>query len=216
MSTAARDHRTAGGPGADGGAGDGEIAAVGHADLTADTLALVEAAFRERLEQLGRLEGPVERGRPATVRCGAGMPLAFGRAARASGRRLVVVIPTRDGVPAMPPRHDRMAAGELLNLAEQARLLPYDPNHRDSCVGADERMIAASGLLLAVWDGTPSNGRDATAHLVTYARARGIPVEIVWPAGAERGSGAALPAVPAGPLAGEPAGPPALRYGTPR
>ncbi|MGY0069700.1 hypothetical protein ACWZEH_23505 [Streptomyces sp. QTS137] len=176
----------------------------------------MEAASRERLEQLDRLEGPAERERSAVVRCGAGAPLAFGRAASASGRRLVVVIPTYDGVPVMPPRRDRTAAGELLNLAEQARLLPYDPNHRDSCVGADERMIAAGGLLLAAWDGTPSNGRDATAHLVTYARARGIPVQVVWPTGAERGTGAAPPAVAAGPLVREPAEPPALRCGTPR
>ncbi|MFD3821656.1 hypothetical protein ACFWUX_04775, partial [Streptomyces sp. NPDC058625] len=120
----------------------------------------------------------------------------------------------RISCPAMPRRPDRMAAGELLNLADQARLLPYDPTHRDSCVGADERMTATSGLLLAVWDGTPSNGRDATAHLVTYARARGVPVEIVWPAGAERGTGAAPPAVPAGPPVREPAEPPAPRYET--
>ncbi|WP_149547580.1 hypothetical protein [Streptomyces marokkonensis] len=38
----------------------------------------------------------------------------------------------------------------------------------------------------AVWDGSPSDGRDATAHLVTCARARGVPVEAVWPAGAAR------------------------------
>ncbi|MGW3681849.1 hypothetical protein [Streptomyces prasinus] len=190
MSTTARDNGEAGGQVPDRGAAGREIAAVGHADLSPRTLALVESAFQERLERLERHVGP----EPVTVRCGAGAPLAFGRAARASGRRLIVVVPTRDGVPAMPPRRDRMAAGELLHLADQARLLPYEPDHRDSCVGADERMIAAGGLLLAAWDGSPSNGLDATAHLVAYARARGIPVEVVWPEGAERGAGEAVPA----------------------
>ncbi|WP_406725556.1 hypothetical protein WJ438_14125 [Streptomyces sp. GD-15H] len=201
MSTTARDNGVG-----HKGVAVGEIALVGHADLTPRALELVECELRERLEER------FARG-AAMVRCGAGAPLAFGRAVCASGRRLIVVIPAFNGVPAMPPRRDRMATGELLNLADQARLLAYDPNHRDSCVGADERMVASSGLLLAVWDGSPSNGRDATAHLVTYARARGIPVEIVWPAGAER---EAVPAVPVVPAIRERAVPATGRHGTRR
>ena len=158
---------------------------VGHADLTPDTLLLVETALRTRL---ARRPAPAV----AMVRPGAGTPLASGRAARASGCLLAVVIPTRIGVPAMPPQRDRMAAGELLTLADEVRLLAYDPVDRDSCIGADERLVAAGGLLLAVWDGSPSNGRDATAHLVTYARAGGVPGEIVGPGGAAR---EALPAL---------------------
>ena len=162
----------------------GNIAVVGHADLAPDTLPLVEFALRTRL---ARWLAPVR----AMVRTGAGTPLAFGRAARAAGWPLALVIPTRTGMPAMPPPGDRRATGELLTLADRVRLLAYDPMDRDSCIGADERLVASSRLLLAVWDGSPSNGRDATAHLVTYARARGVPVEIVWPAGATR---AVLPA----------------------
>ncbi|AZM64514.1 MULTISPECIES: hypothetical protein [Streptomyces] len=169
----------------DDGTTGGNIAVVGHADLTPDTLLLVESALRARL---ARRPAPAV----AMVRTGAGTPLASGRAARASGCPLAVVLPTRIGVPALPPRRDRMAAGELLTLADEVRLLTYDPVDRDSCIGADERLVASSGLLLAVWDGSPSNGRDATAHLVTYARARGVPVEIVWPAGAAREAPSAL------------------------
>ncbi|MFE9770970.1 hypothetical protein ACFYOV_04650 [Streptomyces sp. NPDC005931] len=156
-----------------------EITVVGHADLTPDTLALVESELRARLEE--HVEG-----RPVMVRSGTGVPLVFGRAARATGRPLVVVIPTTNGVPAVPHQPDRVATGELLSIADQVRLVEYDPADRDSCVGADERMVAAGGHLLAVWDGSVSNGRDATAHLVAYARANGVPVEIVWPAGAAR------------------------------
>ncbi|MDH6565232.1 hypothetical protein M2160_000253 [Streptomyces sp. SAI-117] len=155
------------------------ITAVGHADLTADTLTLVEDELRARLEQQFAQ-------RSAVVRAGAGVPLAFGRAARATGRQLVVVTPTQGLVPALLPQRDRMPTGELLLLAQQVRLLGYDPDDRDACVGADERMITECRQLLAVWDGSPSNGRDATAHLVAYARAHGVPVEVVWPRGAER------------------------------
>ncbi|MFD8007050.1 hypothetical protein [Streptomyces mirabilis] len=155
------------------------IAAVGHADLTPDTLRLVESELRGRLE---RLFATV----PGMVRVGAGVPVAFGRAVRAAGRQLVVVIPTQAAVPAMPPERDRVAAGELLSLAAEVRLLVYDPADRDACVGADERLIAGCRQVLAVWDGSPSSGRDATAHLVAYARARGVPVEVLWPEGAAR------------------------------
>lgn len=155
------------------------IAAVGHADLTGDTLKLVESELRARLERLFTRA-------PGVVRVGAGVPLAFGRAVRTAGRELVVVIPTQAAVPAMPPERDRVAAGELLSLARQVRLLAYDPADRDACVGADERLIAGCRKVLAVWDGSPSNGRDATAHLVAYARAHGVPVEVLWPEGAAR------------------------------
>ncbi|MFC3572651.1 hypothetical protein ACFOZ0_05025 [Streptomyces yaanensis] len=155
------------------------IAAVGHADLTPGTLKLVEAELRAVLERLpGQQSG--------LVRAGAGAPVVFGRAVRAAGRPLVVVIPAHRTVPAIPPWRDRAATGELLTLAQQVRLLAYDPGDRDACVGADERMVADCGRLVAVWDGSPSNGRDATAHLVAYARAHGVPVEVVWPAGAVR------------------------------
>ncbi|CAL9441785.1 hypothetical protein ACWDU0_16255 [Streptomyces cellulosae] len=160
----------------------GDIAVVGHHDLTEGSLRLVESAVRTRL---ARLAGRAR----AMVRAAAGTALASGRAARASGLPLAVVIPTSIGVPALPPPQDRPATGELLTLADQVRLLDYDPTDRDSCVGADERLVAAGSLLLAVWDGSPTDGRDATAHLVTYARARGIPVEVLWPEGAARDRG---------------------------
>ncbi|WP_308295094.1 hypothetical protein [Streptomyces sp. NK08204] len=155
------------------------IAAVGHADLTPDTLKLVEAELRAALERL-----PAQRS--ALARAGAGVPVAFGRAVRAAGRELVVVTPAQGTVPAPLPERDRGAVGELLSLARWVHLLAYDPDDRDACVGADERMITECRQLLAVWDGSPSNGRDATAHLVAYARAHGVPVEVVWPVGATR------------------------------
>ncbi|MFD3825121.1 hypothetical protein ACFWUX_23110, partial [Streptomyces sp. NPDC058625] len=102
MSTAARDNGTAGRPGAGGGAEDREIAAAGHADLSADTLTLVEAAFREGLEQLERLEGPVGRGRSAVVRCGAGAPPAWGRGGGWWGRPPAAVVPPPNGGPPNP------------------------------------------------------------------------------------------------------------------
>ncbi|UKL03251.1 MULTISPECIES: hypothetical protein [unclassified Streptomyces] len=155
------------------------IAVVGHTDLTEDAQEAVGQALRRRLER-------APEGMGALVRAGRGLPQAYGRAAREAGRPLTVVLPAEGKVPAPLPAADRAAAGELLLLAEQVRLLPYDPADRDTVVVADERLVGAAGALLAVWDGSPTDGTDATAHLVAYARARAVPVEVVWPAGAAR------------------------------
>ncbi|MFD8410501.1 MULTISPECIES: hypothetical protein [unclassified Streptomyces] len=152
---------------------------MGHADLSPETLERVEPEVRAWLE---RWAGSAT----VVVRAAAGLPVVIGRAVRASGRRLVLLLPADGAVSAPLPRHDRAAAGELLLLTDRVRLLDFDPDGREACIGADERMVRGSSRLLAVWDGSPSDGRDATAHLVAYARARGIPVDVVWPEGASR------------------------------
>jgi hypothetical protein len=153
------------------------ITAVGHADLTTTTWDLVQAELRERVQDLPP-------GATSLVRAGAGLPLVFGRVVHEVGQRLVVLLPERGD--AFAGARDRQAHRELLALAEQIRMLPFDPLDRDACVSADERLVSGCSRLLAVWDGSPSNGQDATAHMVAYARARGIAVEVVWPAGAAR------------------------------
>ncbi|WP_432032915.1 hypothetical protein [Streptomyces antibioticus] len=162
------------------------IAVVGHADVTTETLGLLETGLTALLERDTGDE-------PGVVRAGGGAAVAFGRAARRAGRALVVVIPASGMVPALLPERDRVPIGELLLLARWVRLLTYDPADRDACVGADEEIVAGARRLVAVWDGSPSDGRDATAHLIAFARARGIPVDVLWPAGAARTGPRALP-----------------------
>jgi hypothetical protein len=156
------------------------IGVVGHADLAPWTLALLEEELRARLARCA------EAGRTGLVRVGQGLPVAFGRAAQQAGLALVAVVPTLNRVPALLRERDRLAAGELLLLSEQVRLVEYDPADRDACVRADERLLRACARVVAIWDGTASNGHDTTAHLVAYARSHGIDVEVLWPVGAER------------------------------
>jgi hypothetical protein len=156
------------------------IAVVGHADLAPWTLALLEE------ELCARLARCAEAGRTGLVRVGQSLPVAFGRAAQQAGLALVAVVPTLNRVPALLRDRDRRAAGELLLLSQQVRLVEYDPADRDACVRADERLLRACARVVAIWDGTASNDRDTTAHLVAYARSHGIDVEVVWPDGAER------------------------------
>ncbi|MFF4569718.1 hypothetical protein [Streptomyces sp. NPDC001410] len=156
------------------------IAVVGHPDLTAPTLAMLEEELRRRLAEFALA------GKAGLVRVGQGLPVAFGRAARAAGLALVTVLPSRNGVPDVLESCDRRAAGELLLLSEQVRLLEYDPTDRGACVVADESLLRSCARLLAVWDGSPTDGRDATAHLVAFARSSGMDVEVLWPEGAGR------------------------------
>ena len=161
------------------------IAVVGHADLAPWTLALLEDELRARLARC------TEAGRTGLVRVGQGLPVVFGRAAQQAGLALVAVVPTLNRVPALLREQDRLAAGELLLLSHQVRLMEYDPADRDACVRADEQLLRACAQVLAIWDGTASNGHDTTAHLVAYARSHGIDVEVLWPDGAERVPGLA-------------------------
>ncbi|MFH9861472.1 hypothetical protein [Streptomyces sp. NPDC017202] len=156
------------------------IAVVGHPDLAPWTLALLEEELRTRLARCA------EAGRTGLVRAGQGLPVVFGRAAKRAGPALVTVVPTPNRMPALRRERDRLAAGELLLLSERVRLLEYDPADRDACIGADERVLRACAEMVAIWDGTASNGRDTTAHLVAYARSHGVDVEVLWPDGAER------------------------------
>ncbi|WP_425276390.1 hypothetical protein [Streptomyces carpinensis] len=138
-------------------------------------------------EELGRRLAEFARaGRAGLVRAGRGLPVAVGRAARAAGLALVTVLPSRNGVPAVLQSCDRKAAGELLLLSEQVQLLEYDPSDHGACLGADESMLRSCARLLAVWDGSPSSRRDATAYLVAFARSSGMDVEVLWPEGARR------------------------------
>jgi hypothetical protein len=52
---------------------------------------------------------------------------------------------------------------------------------------ASLRMLVEADELLAVWDGQPARGYGGTADVVGVAREKGIPVTVVWPAGAMRG-----------------------------
>ncbi|HEY8983122.1 MAG TPA: hypothetical protein VIU15_26525 [Streptomyces sp.] len=155
------------------------IAVVGHPDLTASTLALLEE------ELCSRLSGFARAGRAGLVRGGKGVPLAFGRAARRAGLALVTVLPSCDGLPGRLAEPDREAAGELVLLSRHVRLVEYDPDDRASCITVDEDLLRSCARVLAVWDGSPSSGRDTTAHFVAYARSHGLDVEVLWPHGAE-------------------------------
>jgi len=159
------------------------IAVTGHMDLTEASIPLVQEALNELLKQYadGDLVG---------VSCIArGSDSLFAEAVLDVGGRLVVVIPSQDYrrnkvKPDHAPLFDRMveAAGEVL-------VMDHETASRQAYETANAVLLERADRLVAVWNGEPPTGKGGgTADVVHDARSRGIPVDVVWPAGAARAS----------------------------
>ncbi|MER7394976.1 hypothetical protein ABT381_05625 [Streptomyces sp. NPDC000151] len=53
-------------------------------------------------------------------------------------------------------------------------------------MAGSEILVGLVDRLVAVWDGKPARDYGGTADVVGYARRMGVPVDVVWPAGASR------------------------------
>lgn len=74
----------------------------------------------------------------------------------------------------------------MIDQATTARTLPFETSNHESYLGASEHVLSMVELMMAVWDGQPADGRGGTGDDVERARALGLPVIVVWPAGAAR------------------------------
>lgn len=155
------------------------LAVTGHRGLSEKTTALVDAALRSEIRK--HAAGPL-----IGLSCIAdGADALFARAILDHGGALHVVVPAykyRDGLP-----KDHHATYDAL-IAEAAEIIRIDHVESDSDAHMDAslRMLADADELLAVWDGQPARGHGGTADVVDAAREQGVPVMIVWPAGATR------------------------------
>lgn len=75
---------------------------------------------------------------------------------------------------------------ELVGHADEVHRLPFVESTSESHMAAGRHMLDDADELLAVWDGLPARGHGGTADVVAEARARGIRVRVIWPAGAHR------------------------------
>jgi hypothetical protein len=154
------------------------IAVTGHRNLPAGTIHLVDKAIREILaESPGAVTG---------LTCLAdGADQIFGRAVLDLGGSIEAVLPAekyRDGLPAQArANYDR-----LLAKAVDLHRLPFTESTPEAHMAASKLMINEADQLYAVWDGQPARGYGGTADVVAYARERGVPVQVIWPAGAAR------------------------------
>lgn len=111
----------------------------------------------------------------------------FADIALAHGAELTVVIPSGDYEEGFADQAELTRYRAL--KARAAREVRLDFPH-----ATDEAYYAAGAYiadhcdrLLAVWDGRPARGLGGTGDIVTYARALGRPVTVIWRDGVERG-----------------------------
>ncbi|GAB3810134.1 hypothetical protein [Micromonospora zhanjiangensis] len=157
------------------------IGVTGHVSLADGTADLVYACLAETLA-----------GYPAAdlhgVTCLAdGADQLFARAILARGGTYEVVIPATDYRSRAVTRHNLPAFDELLNRASTVSYMPFARSGRPAYMAASQELLRRCDLLLAVWDGRPSAVLGDTADVVRAAQAQGVPVTVLWPAGARRG-----------------------------
>jgi hypothetical protein len=148
-------------------------------NLTPETAALVYEDIRARL-------GQVNAGELVGVSCIArGADSIFAQAVIDVGGRLEVVIPsTNYRARKVKPDHAHQF-DELIQRATLVDILPFEEADADAYEVANEKVFGSVDLMFAVWDGD-AGPRSGTASVVELLSRRGIPFEVIWPAGSAR------------------------------
>lgn len=156
------------------------LAVTGHRGFSAATAGVVDVALRGEIGKRAA-GGPL-----VGLSCIAdGADALFAQAILDHGGVLHVIVPAREYRDGLPEEHHPFYDALIAMAAEIIRL---DRVESDSSAHMDAslRMLADADELLAVWDGRPARGPGGTADVVDAARDRGMPVTVVWPAGAAR------------------------------
>jgi hypothetical protein len=156
------------------------VGITGHTDLTPDTVPLVAAAIGAALR-------PYPPAALVGVTCLArGADQIFARVVLELGGAVEVVLPAADYRDRKIAPDQLAAFDALIAAATAVHTMPFTVSNRDAYLAASRHVLDGVEALLAVWDGGPPGGRGGTADVVAEARARGLPVTVVWPAGATR------------------------------
>lgn len=151
------------------------IGVTGHVNVSEDVVRWVVPALTQRLGEI--LGSPVH-----GVTCLAkGADQIFARVVLALSGTFEVVLPAEDYTQYMVDAGDGEDFCELLERASTVRTMPFETSSRDAYLAASEDMLDRCDLLLAVWDGAPSQRVGDTAHVVSKAHERDVPVEVIWP-----------------------------------
>lgn len=138
-------------------------------------------ALREHLKPYARYE-------LTGISCIAkGSDSLFAEAVLEVGGRLVVVIPSLDyRQKKVKPDHAE-TFDRLVAAAAEVIVLPHEAANRQAYEAANRTLLQRADRLVAVWDGKPPSGKGGgTADTVEEAREAAMPVDVVWPEGAER------------------------------
>jgi hypothetical protein len=160
-----------------------KVAVTGHMELSEETVPLVRA----ELERLLRMFEPS--GLVGLSRVAAGADSLFAESVLAAGGRLVAVLPSRDYRQATVKPDHAETYDRLTAAADEVVVLPYETANRQAYEEVNRILLERADRLVAIWDGQPGSSEKAgtMAEIVADARAAGLAVDVVWPAGASRG-----------------------------
>ncbi|MGP3991588.1 hypothetical protein [Streptomyces sp. 3N207] len=153
----------------------------GHRGLPAATEKLVRDALDAEVER--RAAGGSDL---VAVSCIADGPDAwFAQSVLAHGGRLEVVIPAKQYRDGLPVEHHGIY-DELMRRASEMHSTGLVESDSQAHMAGSEILVGLADEVVAVWDSQPARGYGGTADVVAYAKRTGIPVHVVWPAGASR------------------------------
>jgi len=104
----------------------------------------------------------------------------------AAGGTLEVVVPCEGYAGSLLAEDSRARFEELRRAAASVLTMPYPEPSEQAFLAAGQALVDRCDHLFAVWDGRPARGLGGTADVVTYARARGVPVTVLWVKGVLR------------------------------
>lgn len=156
------------------------IGIAGHSSLSDNTVPLVADALRAALAAY-----------PAAELVGVtflakGADQIFARVVLDLAGSVEVVLPAADYRARKVQPDNAAQFDELLARAAAVHTMPAPESNREAYLAACEHLLAQVDHLVAVWDGTPTDGAGGTGEVVHAARERGLPVTVVWPDGAAR------------------------------
>jgi hypothetical protein len=102
------------------------------------------------------------------------------------GGRLEVVLPAADYRERKVRPDHAETFDNLVSRAMTVRVMPHAESNRAAYEAANEAMLSSCDLLVAVWDGRSPVDRGGTGAVVEDAKSRRLPVEVIWPLGAQR------------------------------
>jgi hypothetical protein len=104
----------------------------------------------------------------------------FARHVLAAGGVLEAILPCEDYAGSLVTDDGRARFEELRRAAGTVITLPYPNPSEQAFLAAGLVLVERCDHLFAIWDGGPARGLGGTADIVTYARARGCPVTVLW------------------------------------
>lgn len=154
------------------------IGITGHIGLSAATVTAVSGVLRQELRRYPDIQG---------ITClAAGTDQLFARAVLAVGGTFEAILPAPDYRDTVLAAEHHPEFDDLLALATSVTYMPFTESSRAAYLAASQELLRRSDLLFAVWDGTRSGRTGETGEVVAEARARQLPVHVVWPANSAR------------------------------